>query len=55
MKIVTIIENNRVTGIVYGEIEIDIKEIKNVKSNYNQIKKIRTKIHSKAYNNTRHK
>ena len=55
MKHITIVENNRVTGVVYGEVEIDLKEQKQATQKYNQVQKIRTKIQSKIYNNTRHK
>ena len=55
MKHITIVENNRVTGVVYGEVEIDLKEQKRATQKYNQVQKIRTKIQSKIYNNTRHK
>ena len=54
MEIITIIEDNRVTGVVYGEKEIDIKGTK-LQHNYTQVQKIRNQVQAKAYNNTRHK
>ena len=59
MKIITIIEDNRITGVTYGEKEIDEKEInlkeEHIKANYYKIQHKRIQLQSKIYKNTRHK
>lgn len=54
MKVIGIVENNRVTGVVYGEVEIPDKEIK-IKDTYNKMQQKRAQIQANAYKRTQHK
>ena len=54
MKVIGIVENNRVTGVVYGEVEIPDKEEK-AKATYNKIQQKRAQIQARAYRRTKHK
>lgn len=58
-KAIGIIEDNRITGVVYGEIEIVAKTLNNKKFFNNVIKnaykQAQLKHIQKQYNNTKHK
>lgn len=58
-KAIGIIEDNRITGVVYGEIEIVAKTLNN-KNFFNNViknayKQAQLKHIQKQYNNTKHK
>ncbi len=54
MQIITIVEDNRITGVVYGTVEIHDEKIIKQKhiQQYNRLKKPIAKI---QHSNTRHK
>ena len=54
MQIITIVKDDRVTGVEYGTVEIPDKEI-TLKSAYGKIEHKRAQIRNKAFKRTQHK
>ena len=54
MQIITIVENNHVTGVVYGTVEV-VTEKDIAKKQYNKIQQKRAQIRTLAFKRTKHK